>query len=96
MPEGLHPHSFRATFGHNTNLWAVREGSPSRALATLGAAASLAPLDYDVQRQYFVPGQVGSGRRPCAALEPKVQVGGQGGYCGPWPGALAWGLGAMI
>ena len=26
IPEQLHPHSFRATFGHNTNVWAAREG----------------------------------------------------------------------
>ena len=26
IPEQLHPHSFRATFGHNTNVWAARKG----------------------------------------------------------------------
>ena len=26
IPEQLHPHSFRATFGHSTNVWAAREG----------------------------------------------------------------------
>jgi len=26
IPEQLHPHSFRATFGHNTNVWAARRG----------------------------------------------------------------------
>lgn len=26
IPEQLHPHSFRATFGHNTNVWAARGG----------------------------------------------------------------------
>ncbi len=25
IPEGIHPQSFRSTFGHNTNIWAFKK-----------------------------------------------------------------------
>ena len=36
MPEGVDPHSFRSTFGHNTNIWAFKQSE--RAPPTLAAA----------------------------------------------------------
>lgn len=73
LPDALHPHSFKSTFGHNTHLWAVREGSPSAELANLGPPASLFPLDYNVE-QFFSPHDFGGARRPCSGMPPEVQV----------------------
>lgn len=46
LPEGLDPHSFRSTFGHNTNLWAFKR---QPWFAKIGSAAALVPPTYDVR-----------------------------------------------
>jgi hypothetical protein len=74
IPEWLHPHSFHAVFGHNTNLWAVREGSPSRAQANPGRPAALFPLEYNL-KGWATVNAFGMARRICKDVEPKDQVG---------------------
>ncbi|EFN60043.1 hypothetical protein CHLNCDRAFT_133271 [Chlorella variabilis] len=72
LPEGLDPHSFRSTFGHNTNLWAFKR---QPWFAKIGSAAALVPPTYDVRHKFFVKGgEKGAARRPCLQLQPDVQV----------------------
>ncbi|KAL4449442.1 hypothetical protein ABPG77_007086 [Micractinium sp. CCAP 211/92] len=72
IPEGIHPQSFRSTFGHNTNIWAFKK---KPWFASIGGPATLAPLDFDIQHEFFVPGGVvGAARRMCAHLPPEAMV----------------------
>ena len=73
IPEGLHPRSFRATFGHNTNVWAARP--PATEIARGEVVGVLGPADRP--RSWFAAGDraaTGMGGRPCATLKPSVQV----------------------
>ena len=73
IPEGLHPRSFRATFGHNTNVWAARP--PATEIVRGEVVGVLGP--HDPPRSWFPSGDraaTGMGGRPCAALQPSVQV----------------------
>ena len=72
MPEALHPRSFRATFGHNTNLWARMGALPPFAKA--GAEASLFPAGFNFSAEFFSPHGLGAGRRPCDSLPNAVVV----------------------
>ncbi|KAA6428036.1 MAG: hypothetical protein FRX49_02697 [Trebouxia sp. A1-2] len=60
IPEDLHPKSFRAAFGHNTNV-----GTPVGVMA----------LDQDLNEWYGQqPLKLGMGYRPCDLISPDVQV----------------------
>jgi len=71
IPEGLHPRSFRGTFGHNTNVWAARDPAGLTPGPCVGTLAPDEPLTgwASVERA-----AVGLGGRPCAGLPPAVQV----------------------
>ncbi|KAL4427805.1 hypothetical protein ABPG75_001894 [Micractinium tetrahymenae] len=72
IPEGIHPQSFRSVFGHNTNIWAFKK---KPWFASIGGTASLAPVDSDIQHEFFIPGGiVGAARRLCVHLPPEVAV----------------------
>jgi hypothetical protein len=72
IPEGLHPASFRATFGHNTNVWAARREGGGPALPR-GDVVGVLPADAP-RGTWFAAGDRGMGGRPCAGLPPAVQV----------------------
>lgn len=69
IPEDLHPKSFRGSFGHNTNVWAVRD----RAGMPLGGPTGVFSLDQDLH-EWFSQGVTGMGGRVCKDLQPNVQV----------------------
>ena len=74
IPESLHPRSFRATFGHNTNVWAGRGGlagltEGGEEVGVFGPADPARGAWFSDTRT-----EVGLGGRPCAGLPPEVQV----------------------
>jgi hypothetical protein len=70
IPEDLHPKSFRASFGHNTNVWAVSE----RTGLAIGRPVGVFSLDQDLH-EWFTRSSFGMAGRPCEHLQPSVQVG---------------------
>lgn len=75
IPEDLNPRGFRASFGHNTNIWASRmPGSPP-----LDGEASLLPLNtpgdkWFVESEFEDEGVYGVGWRRCRDMDPQWQV----------------------
>lgn len=69
IPEDLHPKSFRGSFGHNTNVWAVRD----RAGMPVGGPTGVFSLDQDLH-EWFSQDDKGMGGRICKDLQPNVQV----------------------
>lgn len=71
IPEDLHPKSFRAAFGHNTNIWLMQDKKAFKVGSPVGVMA----LDQDLDEWYGQqPLKLGMGYRPCEALSPDVQV----------------------
>lgn len=69
IPEDLNPKSFRSAFGHNTNVFAVRElrGMP------VGPPVGVFTPEQDLH-EWFSHKEYGVGGRPCKDLIPKIQV----------------------
>lgn len=60
MPDYLHPLSYHSSFGYNTNIWLTRRTSVN---AT--GTATAAPVGFDLASEWYLPGNQGTGRRPC-------------------------------
>jgi len=71
LPEDLNPRSLRSMIGHNTNIWASKNPSLQNLKGMVGIIKPGAP-----SAQFFVgkDDEFGMGSRPCAQLDPKVQV----------------------
>ncbi|KAL0024793.1 hypothetical protein WJX79_007618 [Trebouxia sp. C0005] len=71
IPEDLHPKSFRAAFGHNTNVWLMQDKKAFKVGTPVGVMA----LDQDLNEWYGQqPLKLGMGYRPCDLISPDVQV----------------------
>ncbi|KAK9785855.1 hypothetical protein WJX73_004640 [Symbiochloris irregularis] len=70
IPEDLHPKSFRACFGHNTNVWA----STQRIFPKDGPVVGVMALDQELGTWYGKDPLYGMGLRPCSILPPMLQV----------------------
>lgn len=70
IPEDLHPKSFRGSFGHNTNVWAIRERASGM---PIGPPVGVFSLDQDLH-EWFTRTEHGMAGRPCKHLQPNVQV----------------------
>ncbi|GAX85608.1 hypothetical protein CEUSTIGMA_g13023.t1 [Chlamydomonas eustigma] len=77
VPEDLSPRSFRCVFGHNTNVWGVRQGSATSHLQTLQGHVGLMALDAPASTYYLVNElNLGMGKRDCKGHDmlPQYQV----------------------
>lgn len=71
IPEDLNPKSFRAAFGHNTNIWLMQ----GKQTFKVGSPVGVMGLDQDMTEWYGQrPLQLGMGYRPCELLDPSIQV----------------------
>ncbi|GFR45755.1 hypothetical protein Agub_g7170 [Astrephomene gubernaculifera] len=75
VPEMINPRSLRSEIGHNTNLWASKGKGLSDGFLRLEGVVGIFHPD-DPADKYFQNNTMafGMGSRPCALLEPKVQV----------------------
>ncbi|KAL3144968.1 hypothetical protein ABBQ32_003472 [Trebouxia sp. C0010 RCD-2024] len=72
IPEDLHPRSFRATFGHNTNIWVMQGNNTFQ----VGSPVGVMGLQQDTKEWYGRhPLLLGMGYRLCQDLDPTIQVG---------------------
>lgn len=78
LPEGLDPRSFRASFGHNTNVWAFKRKPGTSDLTppylTIGGPSAVFPLDFDTTQNYFTPHDFGVQMRRCSDMPVQAQV----------------------
>ena len=68
----------RSIIAHNTNIWAARHGSPSRALMTLKGEATITPPTAPPGNWTVTAPHgdelFGMGMRSCASLPPGIQA----------------------
>lgn len=70
---GIDPHSFRSSFGHNTNIWAYRHSDGQRRpweTPSLQTSTLFQPN----HTSFFSPHDLGAARRVCKDLPPVAQV----------------------